>query len=304
MQRASLAVLSRGAGLINQIQMPKRSGNSSAAALQAAKKICIQAVEDTTNLCLFKYEQLVAASLDSRYKRFLGDVRLANDGEAETTTTTIHVPNTGPMTGLLDALPASVLLSKSSNLTRKYAHTLEWIHADGAWVGTHSAKANAFVKVLLQANAIPELLPYTEIKPEIKYGSENSRVDFCLERGDGGKQILAEVKSVTLAEDTEMGTKIALFPDTVSIRAQRHVSELTKVVQKGGEAAMIFLIQRGDCAAFAPCWAKDPVYSNLVVEAVQAGVKVVALVCDLDPAKGEVIFKGTVPINLEYRGNL
>jgi sugar fermentation stimulation protein A len=200
MRQGSLAVLRRGAGLI----MPKRS-NGNAAALQAAKRICIEAIEDTTNLCLFKYDQLVAASLDTRYKRFLGDVRLANEqgGDAsEAITTTIHVPNTGPMTGLLNALPASVLLSKSSSTTRKYAHTLEWIHADGVWVGTHSAKANTFIKVLLQAKAILELLPYDEIKAEVKYGSEKSRVDFCLEN-EAGKRCLAEVKSVTLAEDTE-----------------------------------------------------------------------------------------------------
>ncbi|KAL4552458.1 hypothetical protein Ndes2526B_g06664 [Nannochloris sp. 'desiccata'] len=283
--------------------MPKRSnqGNAAAAALQAAKRSCIEAIEDTTNLCLLKYEQLVSASLDTRYKRFLGDARLTNaDGETETTIT-IHVPNTGPMTGLLNDLPASVLLSKSSSTTRKYAHTLEWIQADGAWVGTHSAKANAFVKVLLQANAIPELLPYVEIKPEIKYGSENSRVDFCLERGEAGRQCLAEVKSVTLAEDTEEGIRMALFPDTVSIRAQRHVRELTKVVEKGGEAALIFLIQRGDCAAFAPCYEKDPEYSSLVVAAVEAGVKVVVVACDLDPFKGEVVFKGNVPLKLDYK---
>jgi len=202
MQKVSLAVLRRGPGLI----MPKRSnqGNAAAAAaaaaLQAAKRICIETIEDTANLCVLKYDQLVTASLVARYKRFLGDVRLTEETE---TTMTIHVPNTGPMTGLLDDLPASVLLSKSSSTTRKYAHTLEWIHADGAWVGTHSAKANAFVKVLLQANAIPELLPYVEIRPEIKYGSENSRVDFCLERGEAGRQCLAEVKSVTLAEDAQ-----------------------------------------------------------------------------------------------------
>jgi sugar fermentation stimulation protein A len=157
------------------------------------------------------------------------------------------------------------------------------------------------LQVLLQANAIPELLPYVEIKPEMKYGSENSRVDFCLERGKGGIQCLAEVKSVTLAEDTEEGIRIALFPDTVSIRAQRHVRELMKVVEKGGEAALIFLIQREDCDAFAPCFEKDPEYSNLVVAAVESGVKVVCLKCDLDPVKGEVIFKGTVPLRLEYK---
>ena len=115
------------------------------------------------------------------------------------------------MTGLLDNLPASVLLSRSSNVTRKYAHTLEWINVGGRWVGTHSAKANAFVKVLLRQRSIPELLPYTDISCEVKYG-EKSRVDFVLEGGssseddEGAKKkkrrCYVEVKSVTLAENT------------------------------------------------------------------------------------------------------
>lgn len=42
--------------------------------------------------------------------------------------TTIHVPNTGPMTGLLDILPAQVALSVApAGTKRKYAHTLEWL---------------------------------------------------------------------------------------------------------------------------------------------------------------------------------
>mgnify|MGYP001810495801 FL=1 len=72
---------------------------------------------------ILTYEQLVPARLLRRYKRFLGDVQLA--GEASEVT--IHVPNTGPMTGLLDALPADALLSVSRDPKRKYAHTLEYL---------------------------------------------------------------------------------------------------------------------------------------------------------------------------------
>lgn len=97
------------------------------------------------------------------------------------------------------------------------------------------------------------------------------------------------------------GEMIALFPDTVSDRAQRHVRELTYIAKNGCSAALIFIIQRGDCSTFAPCHEKDPEYGRLVVEAAKEGVKIVAAVCDLDVERGCVEYKGQVPLDLEYK---
>ena len=56
------------------------------------------------------------------------------------------------MIGLLDRPLAPVYLSTSSSKSRKYRHTLELIQPHAllpAWVGVHSAKANAIVASLL-----------------------------------------------------------------------------------------------------------------------------------------------------------
>lgn len=191
----------------------KRGCRSAEVSALGVKRLC--AAVDKSPLVLYSYDKLVPAALLQRYKRFLGNVVLETSGtcaEACQKHTVIHVPNTGPMTGLLDNLPAPVLLSESRVATRKYPHTLEWMkpNADSSWVGVHSAKANAMVRSLLEARAIPQLMPYDALRPEVKYGSENSRIDFLLESRQGNspklKHHYVEVKSVTLAEDAEDST--------------------------------------------------------------------------------------------------
>ena len=79
---------------------------------------------------------------------------------------------------------------------------------------------------------------------------------------------------------------MAVFPDTKSDRASRHVEELIKAVESGSyQAALVFLVQRGDCSAFAPCYEKDPRYANLLRQAQQAGVLIIPIQCELQQKK-------------------
>lgn len=47
--------------------------------------------------------------------------------------------------------------------------------------------------------------------------------------------------------------------------------DLAAQVAAGHEAACLFIIQRADCGAFAPCHAKDPEYGRLLLQAQAAG---------------------------------
>ncbi|KAK9811449.1 hypothetical protein WJX72_004075 [[Myrmecia] bisecta] len=250
------------------------------------------------------YPLLVDVRLNKRYKRFLADVQVTAADDTKTVVT-VHCPNTGPMTGLLDWPLAPACLSVSENAKRKYAHTLEMVQdARGTWVGVHPAHANNIVKSMLRSMLIPELLPYDSIQAEVKYGKDGkSRVDFLLKRPTTLSSVYAEVKSVTLAADKPEGPgRIALFPDTVSDRAQRHMRELISMVESGHEAAVVFLIQRDDCDVFAPAHAIDPKYGQLLLQAAAAGVKVVALRCRMDPnaGTGQVQYLGPAKVELEY----
>lgn len=166
-------------------------------------------------------------------------------------------------------------------------------------MGVHSSKANLMVKTLLQSSKLDSLGAFERLHSEVKFGRNlSSRVDFVLER-PAGDLCYVEVKSVTLAEESSMG-KVALFPDTKSERAQRHTKELTDIVMSGGEAAIIFLVQRSDCTVFAPSWDHDPEYAHLVLCAQKEGVKVIAVsVCLQDDCR-TVMYNGELPIHFEY----
>mmetsp|Transcript_3954 Transcript_3954/g.9202 ORF Transcript_3954/g.9202 Transcript_3954/m.9202 type:complete len:402 (-) Transcript_3954:25-1230(-) len=110
--------------------------------------------------------------------------------------------------------------------------------------------------------------------------------------------------TTSTCEQTE---QLAFFPDAVSVRAHRHMEDLMGVVRKGHEAAVVFLVQRNDCQGFAPCRQCDPHYADLVAEAAQVGVKIIAVAVALEPVTlpdGEKIelqwkYVGCLPVHLK-----
>ena len=229
-------------------------------------------LDSSKSTILYTWDAPRTGTLSRRYKRFLADIEDFEEAK------TVYCPNTGPMIGLLNFKETKVLLSKSYNSKRKYEWTLEALEVptgkddNMSWVGIHSSLANDMVASGFTQHCFNELKEYTNMKREVKMKS-GSRLDFVF-TDESSKTLHLEVKSVTLLETLEDGTKLATFPDTVSIRAQKHVRELIKV-QRGGEvnAAILFFVQRGDCDAFAPSVTHDPVFAELCATAVRAGVQ-------------------------------
>ncbi|TFH48490.1 MAG: DNA/RNA nuclease SfsA [Lysobacterales bacterium] len=216
---------------------------------------------------------LISARLIRRYKRFLADVTL-DDGTA----LTAHCPNTGSMLGC--QTPGSkVWLSRSDNPKRKYAHTWELVElAGGALVGVNTGRSNALVGEAIESGLIGELAGYDGIRPEVRYGIENSRADFLLTRSTGICYV--EVKNVTAAVDEG----IALFPDAVSTRGTRHLRELMGVVREAGHRAVLcYCVQRSDVREVRPADDIDPDYGRTLREALSAGVEVIAYRAKLNP---------------------
>lgn len=228
---------------------------------------------------------LQSGILIKRYKRFLADVRLADGSEI-----TIHCPNTGSMKNCAE--PGSrVWFSDSGNDKRKYRHTWELVQVqDGAIAGINTSRANALVLEALQAGAIGTLAGYPVIRSEVKYGSENSRIDLLLE-AEGRPSCFVEVKSVTLGEG-----HTGFFPDAVTERGRKHLRELITMVEQGQRAVLFFCVQHTGVKVVKPADHIDPAYGKQLREAAESGVEVLAWRWQLSP-QGAIV-ECALPVDL------
>lgn len=213
---------------------------------------------------------LQSATLIKRYKRFLADV-VTPQGEL----LTLHCPNTGAMSGC--ATPGdTVWYSTSSNPKRKYAHTWEMTQTqNGDFICVNTLQANNVVKEVLTENRFSELSGYTKILSEVKYGAERSRIDFMLQ-ADNKVNCYIEVKSVTLSEQGS-----GFFPDAVSLRGQKHLRELMSVVRHGERAVLLFAVLHSAITRVSPARHIDAKYAQLLCEAQECGVEILALRAEL-----------------------
>ncbi len=210
--------------------------------------------------------KLETAIVEKRYKRFLADVIHPTLGSI-----TVHCPNTGSMTNCWQA-NWTVWLQRSNNLKRKYPFT--WVLAQNEqqeFICINTQVANQVVYEALKNNKIAEFPEINKIRTEVKYGKENSRIDFILERKNK-KDLYLEVKSVTLKEKDGKG----YFPDAVTVRGQKHIRELIDCVNDGFCATLFFMVQHTGIKQLNIAKHIDPDYEALITKAVNVGVKVIA----------------------------
>jgi sugar fermentation stimulation protein A len=195
----------------------------------------------------------------------------------DSTEVTAHCPNTGPMTGVLHP-GGRVRLRHDPSPARKLAWTWEQAQCPGAdgqpvWVGVNTALPNRLVRATVEAGLLaPWLGPIGAIRAEVPYGEgRRSRIDLLLtpapEAADQ-RPIYVEVKNTTWSDDD-----LALFPDTVTERGQKHLRELMALLPEA-RAVLLPCLSRGDVRRFAPGDAADPTYGELFRQALAAGVEV------------------------------
>ncbi len=236
-------------------------------------------------------QPMIPGRLVRRYKRFLADVILDENGELVTAST----PNTGSMMGLLDE-GNRVWLSVSDDPKRKYRHRWELVEVNGpagpALVGLNTGLPNRLVAEALAEGVIPALTGYHTLKQEVRYGEENSRIDLLLEDPER-PPVYIEVKNVTLSRQPG----IAEFPDAVTARGAKHLRELARIAASGrARAAMVYLAQRTDAERFRLAEDIDPAYMDEWKRALDAGVEAHALACDVSPQ--EIVARKVIPVEI------
>ena len=217
---------------------------------------------------------LKSATLIKRYKRFLADVILEDGSE-----TTIHVANTGAMSGCAEP-GDTIWYSTSDNKKRKYPFSWELTKTQKQhFICVNTIKANQLIEEAINDNKIKELTGYNRLQREVKYGQENSKIDFFLSDGDLPDAFI-EVKSVTLLEGQQ-----GYFPDAVTTRGQKHLRELIDVLKTGKRAVLIFAVLHSGIHSVKAAEHVDPKYAKLLAEAMNLGVEVLTYKANISVTK-------------------
>ncbi|MBR5094741.1 MAG: DNA/RNA nuclease SfsA [Oscillospiraceae bacterium] len=182
-----------------------------------------------------------------------------------------HVKNTGRCQELL--VPgAAVYLQPAADPARRTAWDLIAVWKGERLINMDAAAPNkVFAEWLREGGAgfVPDRICSERVHGE-------SRFDFYLEHR--GRRIFVEVKGVTLEEDG-----VVRFPDAPTERGVKHMRGLAACVQEGYEAWAVFVIQMRGVRYFEPNWRTHPAFGQALQGARDAGVRLLALDCEVTP---------------------
>lgn len=221
-----------------------------------------------------KYNKMIKAKFIERPNRFVAYCEI--DGEVEK----VHVKNTGRCKELL--IPGcEVYLEESDNPSRATRYSLIATKKGERLINMDSQVTNKMVLESLKDKSL--VLPGFDeeielIKSEKTYG--NSRFDIYLEGKT--KKAFIEIKGCTLEIDN-----VVKFPDAKTERGVKHVKELIQAKEDGYLAYIIIVIQMEDVLYFTPNIEKHKEFADVLKEAEEKGVKVLAYdsIVDIDSIK-------------------
>ena len=147
--------------------------------------------------------------------------------------TEAYLPNPGRLWELLLPGCTLYLIRNHQKQGAKFPYLAVAVEKEKAPVLLHTHLPNQVVAHLIAKQRLPGLEDMRIVKREVTCG--HSRFDFLLEKD--GRPFLLEVKSCTLFRKN-----IAMFPDAVTVRGRRHLTELAKLARQGTPGGVLFLV--------------------------------------------------------------
>lgn len=244
--------------------------------------------------------ELVSGRIINRYKRFLGDIELADGRQV-----LAHVPNSGRMTTCWEPGAQVILTRHPQGTERKLLYTLQAVEMPDGWVGVNTLNPNRAVFNALLAGAIKELAGYRFIQSEVQ-NFTGSRFDLCLFDSVSSESLkhlsLNEKKATALPGSFMAVPKLrqpaiieiknatlrcrdgVTFPDAVTARGLKHTRHLIDLRNNGFRAILLFFAGRSNTHWVGPADNVDPDYGRALRQAMQCGVEVLALKVSVSPA--------------------
>lgn len=201
------------------------------------------------------------ALFKKRLNRFVGIVLF------EKNLIEVYIPNTGSLKTVL--FPEKKVFLKKI-YSKKFLFSLIIVSSETGYVGIDTHIPNKLFAEFYQGK---------NIKSEIVIG--NSRLDFLVD------DTYVEVKNVTMKEG-----KYALFPDSVSLRARKHLEVLESLRIQNKKTLLFFCIQRSDVEAFSPS-SVDLVYAKRLKK-LSHSLEIKAFTCYVSPS--EIYIQHEVPV--------
>ncbi len=226
-----------------------------------------------------RYKEMIEGRFVRRRNRFIAEVQVGDGIEV------VHVRNTGRLRELfIEGVP--VLLEPADNPERKTRYSLVCVKKKDQWVSVDSTAPNQVVEEMVRMGRLFSDVTY--MKREKTFGK--SRFDLYVEHG--GQKHYIEVKGVTLEVDG-----IARFPDAPTERGVKHIRELMKAKRQGYMASIVFVIQMKGVHAFAPNWTTHPAFGEVLIEARDLGVEILAIDCKV--ARDSIEGDARIPVILD-----
>ncbi|WP_028987159.1 DNA/RNA nuclease SfsA [Thermicanus aegyptius] len=204
-----------------------------------------------------------------RPNRFLLRCRFVDE---EKEVVKVHLPDPGRLKEIF--LPGRriwIAVADGVNRKTRFRAVLSERPDGKGFLSLDSTLPNQLVEAALKEKELEEWEGFTLVKREARAG--DSRFDFLLHNREGVPLFL-EIKSVTLVRGG-----IGFFPDAVTARGAKHVTELAQLAGKGDQAALLFLAQREDVVEIRPEEEIDPRFAESLRQAKEAGVGIYGRKC-------------------------